>query len=94
MNENGNVKPDISRRNAIRKLHGLIKYSKQDDPVHVYIDYLNRIAIESKSARRELAVAKTVERTDGPTECPQPAVQNETTIDQSLFDATVIPDAR
>jgi hypothetical protein len=50
------------------KYKKLIWYTESDDPVQIYMDYLGKRAIESKTARRKLASARQSQRTKNITE--------------------------
>jgi hypothetical protein len=42
----------------------LIRYAENDDPIHVYMDYLNKEALKNKTARRHLIKAQKAAKED------------------------------
>jgi transposase InsO family protein len=75
----GRTPHTLEMRQAIFALRNkkLIWYTEQDDPVHVYLDYLGREALKSKNARRKYAgvqqANKHRENKSHPTLSPSPS---------------------
>lgn len=94
----GRTPHTLEMRRAIMRARNrqLIRYTENDDPIHIYMDYLNKEAVKSKKARRHLIKAKkaleqdTRKCSDQPVETPVEEPKHEkrvgeTSVDSAMF---------